>query len=73
MTSTTNVRYLVCNENTLCYEMEGTSMLGVLAGKPRLYGRNWINGPFTPSPLDKLRPATSNDFDDFRVVQTNSG
>lgn len=62
-------KYFVCNENTLCYQMEGDTILGVLGGKPQLGGRSNspLEEPFHAGPLDKLRPATKADFDYFRV------
>jgi hypothetical protein len=62
-------KYFVCNENTLCYQMEGDPMLGVLGGKPQSGGRSNspLEEPFFASPLDKLRPATVKDFEFFRV------
>lgn len=60
------VKYLVCNENTLCYREQGTTMLGVLSGN--VDGLDWKNGPFLPGSLDALRPATAEDFQRFRVV-----
>jgi len=59
--------YTVVNENTLCYKQEGWTMLGVLAGKITKGGRDWMNGPFFLSPSDKVRPATLQDFEYFRV------
>lgn len=62
-------QYLVLNENTLCYRIEGDPMLGVLGGKPQLGGKSNspLEEPFYPSPLDKERPATKADFAYFRV------
>lgn len=60
-------KFYVVNENTLCFKIEGDPMMGVLAGKPQLGGRNWMNGPFTVTPSDKLRKATLQDFDFYRV------
>jgi hypothetical protein len=34
-------KYLVVNENTLCYSQEGTVMLGVLTGSVLRGGRDW--------------------------------
>lgn len=59
--------YHVLNEHTLCYLQEGSSVYGVLAGKPQLGGHNWINGAVSVSRVDKLRPATRDDFEVFRV------
>lgn len=59
--------YQILNENTLCYSLEGSSLLGVLAGKPQLGGHNWINGPVAVGCSDKLRQATLEDFDLYRV------
>ena len=61
-----HTRYFVSNENTLCYQQPGMTMLGVLASN--IDGRNPINGPFYASPLDQIRPATREDFDRFRVT-----
>lgn len=61
-----NAKYLVFNEDTLCYREDGTPMLGVLASAPA--GRGWMNGPFLPQPEDTLRAATTADFDRFRVA-----
>jgi hypothetical protein len=63
-----DAKYLVCNENTLCYRQDGVlGLLGVLAGKPQIGGRDWRSGSFAPAPSDKLRAATLADFDFFRV------
>jgi len=61
-----NAKYLVFNEDTLCYREDGTPMLGVLASTPT--GRDWMNGPFLVQPEDTLRAATTADFDRFRVA-----
>lgn len=62
-------QYLVCNENTLCYKMDGSEMLGVLGGKPQLGGKSNspMEEPFYASPCDTLRKATKADFEFFRV------
>ncbi|OSO51462.1 hypothetical protein BV363_03017 [Pseudomonas syringae pv. actinidiae] len=59
--------YHVLNENTLCYLQDGAGLYGVLAGKPQHGGHDWINGPVVVSSLDKLRPATLEDFNFYRV------
>ena len=68
-------KYLVCNENTLCYQQgfdeKGDAYpLGILAGKTLKGGRSWIEGSFYPSARDVFRPATLKDFDYFNVVST---
>jgi len=65
-----STQYFVCNENTLCYQNDGDTCLGVLADKPIKGGRAWLSGPFTPTPSDRLRPATLADFDYYRVDPT---
>lgn len=72
MNTQPQVKYVVINENTLgyyCQVVEGGAFdhIQVLAGKPQLGGRNWIDGYFMPSSLDKIRPATQKDFDYYRV------
>src|SRR3546814_20377456 len=61
-----HTRYFVSNENTLCYQQPGMTMLGVLASN--IDGRNPINGPFYASTLVQIRPATREDFDRLRVI-----
>lgn len=63
-------KYFVLNEHTLCYSQEGSSLLGVLAGKPQLGGHDWLNGPINVSVSDTLRAATLQDFEYFRVSST---
>lgn len=64
-------KYVVCNENTLCYRVDGSEMLGVLAGSIIKGGRSGAAAePFHPGSLDNLRPATLEDFDLFRVLAT---
>lgn len=62
-------KYMVVNENTLVYQIEGDPMVGVLGGKPQLGGRSNspLEEPFLLTPSDKVRPATKADFDYFRV------
>ena len=61
-------RYVVLNENTLGYFQEGMSMMGVLAGNVFKNGHSHLQGvvPIIPG-IDKLRPATREDFADYRV------
>lgn len=71
----TMAKYLVCNENTLCYDQgfdeKGDAYpLGILAGKTLKGGRSWIEGSFYPSPRDMFRPATVADFNYFNVSVT---
>ncbi|MEY2161436.1 hypothetical protein [Rhodanobacter sp. FW106-PBR-LB-2-11] len=63
---TTSSRYFVWNENTLCYQAEGDSRLGVLHGSVIRGGRNWRDGCFTPTAGDVLRDATLEDFREYR-------
>lgn len=61
-------KYVVVNENTLCYRIEGhPEWLGVLHGSVLRGGRHWMDGPFVIGPLDKLRDATLEDFHQYRV------
>jgi hypothetical protein len=64
-----NASYIVINENTLGYQIEGDSMVGVLGGKPQLGGRSnsASEPPFMLSHSDNVRPATRDDFEYFRV------
>lgn len=49
----------------LKHPMERTHM--ILAGKPQLGGRDWMDGTCYPNPAN-LRPATRADFEAFRVA-----
>jgi hypothetical protein len=61
-------KYVVLDENTLCYRIPGMStMLGVLAGSVIRGGHNPINGPVSILPGANMREATLKDFDFFRV------
>ena len=62
----TKTTYHVENGHTLLYRQPGDAMYGILAGKPLLGGRNWVDGICAPDPAT-LRPATRDDFDFFRV------
>lgn len=60
-------KYVVKNENTLCYRQEGSSLLGVLAGSVLRGGHDWKNGAVAVLPTDTLRDATLEDFEFYRV------
>ncbi len=63
-------KYVVLNENTLGYLNEVTpNTMGVLASSVIRGGHLWIDGPVTIVPtVDKLRPATLEDFDAYRIA-----
>lgn len=65
------VKYLVVNENTLCYDhgrtLAGYPYVGVLAGSIIKGGHHWADGPIMIMPTDKVRPATLEDFEMFKV------
>lgn len=68
-----STKYIVLNEHTLGYllykdpksEFQYMSILhaSILKGSPH----NWLNGSVLISPSDTIRPATLQDFEDFRV------
>jgi hypothetical protein len=58
--------YHVCGEHSLLYKQDGMRNYGVLASKPQLGGYDPMSGTCTPDE-SKLRPATTKDFDHFRV------
>lgn len=60
-------RYFVLNENTLCYTMEGSNMVGVLGASIIRGGKDWKNGPVHVAPSDVTREATLKDFETFSV------
>lgn len=60
-------KYIVINENTLAYRIEGSQFVGVLAGSVVRGGRNPLDGTIPISPLDKVRDATLGDFESYRV------
>lgn len=63
------MKYVVLNENTLGYtDDRHPGRMGVLAGSVIRGGHDWLNGPVTLGAADKLRPATPEDFDTYRVV-----
>ena len=60
--------YVVLNEHTLGYLQPATpNLLGVLAGSVLRGGHNPLNGPVYFSERDRIRPATHDDFDAYRV------
>lgn len=62
------VRYVVKNENTLGYIFRGREhTMGVLAGNVTRGGHEPFNGPAPVTPSDKVRAATREDFDSYRV------
>ncbi len=62
------VRYVVKNENTLGYIFRGREhTMGVLAGSVIRGGHDPFNGSVAVTPSDKVRTATREDFDSYRV------
>jgi putative DNA primase/helicase len=65
----TTVRYVVLNENALGYISDAQpGVAGVLAST--IDGPNPLNGPVALRDSHRLRPATAQDFDNFRVSST---
>lgn len=62
-------KYVVLNEHTLCYRIDGghPSCLGILNGSVIRGGRSWLEGTVYTLPSDVIRHATSADFETFRV------
>lgn len=61
-------KYVVLGEHTLCYRIPQAPLtLGVLAGSVIRGGHNPLNGPVSILPNEKMRPATIEDFEFFRV------
>ncbi len=60
-----NSKYIVVNENTLCYKVEDSQFVGGLAGSVVRGGHDPKNGTIALSPLDKIRDATLEDFEFF--------
>ncbi len=60
-------KYIVVNENTLCYRVEGSKFPGVLAGSVVRGGHDPKNGAIILSPSDVIRDATLEDFKEYRV------
>jgi hypothetical protein len=63
-------KYLVGDEHTLVYQQEGTNRLGVLHGsilRGSPYGGP-LQGPVPAFMFKVLRPATLQDFEDYRVM-----
>src|SRR3546814_8386540 len=58
-----HTRYFVSNENTLCYQQPGMTMLGVLASN--IEGRNPINGPRSEEHTSKLQSQLRHSYADF--------
>lgn len=62
------MKYVVINENMLGYRTVQPCMVGILASSViRGSSYNPANGPRYISVHDNLRPATDQDFKDFRV------
>jgi hypothetical protein len=61
------VKYVVVNENALCYRIDGSIFHGVLAGSVLRGGPDPLAGQISVAPSDAVRPATLADFDQFRV------
>ncbi|MCF5372017.1 hypothetical protein [Pseudomonas syringae] len=59
-------KYVVLNEHTLCYRQSGSVMLGVLHSSV-LRGGDHQYGPVAFTSRDKLREATLEDFETYRV------
>lgn len=60
-------KYIVVNENALCYRIDDNVFLGVLAGSVRRGGPDPLCGIIAAAPSDTIRPATIEDFAFFRV------
>jgi hypothetical protein len=60
-------KYIVINENTLAYKIEGSPFVGVLAGSVVRGGHDPKNGSIAISPLDVIRQATKEDFEFYNV------
>lgn len=61
-------KYVVLNEHTLCYRIEGCpTQLGVLHGSVIRGGHSSLNGPVSFTASCSLRAATLEDFDFYRV------
>lgn len=67
-----NATYFVKNENTLGYVYPAQpEFFNIIAGKPQIGGDNWVDGFVAIGESDKLRVATKEDFDHFRVCSKN--
>ncbi|WP_267122685.1 hypothetical protein [Xanthomonas sacchari] len=63
------MKYIMVNENTLCYrESDDQVMVDILASNAS--GRPWGRGPIFVTPLDVVRPALHEDFARLRVCST---
>lgn len=58
--------YVVKNEHTLGFLLEGSKFMDVLDGSVLKGGHYWMNGPVAFVASD-LRPATLADFKEYRV------
>lgn len=63
---TQRCKYFVKGEHSLLYHIEGSHLVGVLAGKPQLGGFDRLYGPVCITWCD-TRPATQEDFAEYRV------
>lgn len=61
------VKYVVKDENTLGYLIEGSPFMGVLHGSVLKGGHDWKNGPVSLFGA-VTRPATEDDFKAYRVA-----
>lgn len=70
LTQTEKVKFIVVDENTLCYTNPNTSMVNILSASV-VKGAANISG-FMAMPMSKsrVRPACRQDFIDFRVDST---
>jgi hypothetical protein len=59
-------KYFVLNENTLGY-IDPIGRFDPLAGSVLKGGLDWKNGPISYFSMDDMRPATLQDFEDYRV------
>lgn len=59
-------QYFVCDENTLCCQVPGDTLIGILAGSVIRGGRNPLNGVTHVSTFRTVRPATADDFTEYR-------
>lgn len=67
MTTAANIKYVVKDEHTLGYLQENSALMGVLHGSVLKGGHDWRNGAVSTFG-SKIRPATKEDFEAFRVT-----